>query len=120
MGKCSGLIPFTLPEPFVDNIAAKKVPAAILSPIISWSVGLSLSTPSTIISLVPAPLILAPIFINMLTISTISGSLAAFSMTVMPLANTAASKVFSVAPTDAYGRFISTPLRPSVFPIKTP
>ena len=81
---------------------------------------LSESTPLIFISLVPSPVMSAPIFLSIFTRSTTSGSLAAFSIKVVPSAKTAANKVFSVAPTDAYGRFTSTPLRPSVFPVSTP
>ena len=48
---------------------------------------------------VPAPSILAPMAVSIAARSWISGSRAAFSTTVVPLAPTAAIMTFSVAPT---------------------
>ena len=53
-------------------------------------------TPSIVMVLVPAPLTLAPIAFKKSARSTISGSCAAFSITLIPLANTAAIIAFSV------------------------
>ena len=50
---------------------------------------------------VPAPFILAPIVFRNVATLTISGSFAALSITVFPLALTAASIILIVAPTDA-------------------
>jgi len=57
------------------------------------------STPWTSIVALPTPSILAPIAERKAARSPISGSRAAFSMTVVPLAATAAINRFSVAPT---------------------
>ena len=96
-----GSIPIIEPDPRVEAKAAIRVPATILSPTTLWFVGFKVLTPSIVISLVPSPIIWAPIFFNILTMSTISGSLAAFSIIVVPSAKTAANNEFSVAPTDA-------------------
>ena len=53
---------------------------------------------------VPAPRILAPMELRKLARSTMWGSLAAFSMTVLPSAMTAAIIMFMVAPTDTTSR----------------
>ena len=76
-----------------------QVPATMRSGTIACSVGESLSTPSMVSVELPAPSILAPICSSIWHRSTISGSRAALSMTVVPLARTAAISTFSVAPT---------------------
>ena len=53
---------------------------------------------------VPAPMIWAPMELRKLARSTMWGSLAAFSMMVMPWARAAASMMFMVAPTDTMSR----------------
>ncbi|MNN99659.1 hypothetical protein D3C81_2193630 [compost metagenome] len=64
-----------------------------------WRQPFSSDTPSMRIVSVPAPLILAPIEFNSVATSIISGSLAAFSIVVEPLARVAASIILIVAPT---------------------
>ena len=66
---------------------------------ISLSAGTSSSTPSISIVDVPAPITCAPMRSRNAARSVTSGSRAAFSMTVVPLASTAAHMRFSVAPT---------------------
>ena len=63
------------------------------------SAGRSRSTPWTVIVDVPAPCTSAPMALTKSARSVISGSRAALSMTVVPLAITAAMSRFSVAPT---------------------
>ncbi len=63
----------------------------------AWRVGRSESTPSTSIREVPAPRTTAPMSQSMAAKSATSGSLAAFSITVVPLARTAAMSRLSVA-----------------------
>ena len=58
------------------------------------------------------PSIWAPIATSILHRSTISGSRAALSMTVVPLASTAAVRMFSVAPTLGKSSQIVAPRRP--------
>ena len=70
--------------------ATIKVPASMRSPTTQWVTGCSSSTPSMVTTGVPAPTILAPISLSMLARSTISGSRAALSITVVPCARTAA------------------------------
>ena len=64
-----------------------------------WRVGCSSSTPSTAMVELPAPDTRAPMPTRKSARSPISGSRAALSMTVVPLASTAAVNAFSVAPT---------------------
>ena len=61
---------------------------------------------------VRTPSIFAPIAHRHLTRSVISGSRAAFSITVVPLARTAAISAFSVAPTETKGKRIVPPRSP--------
>ena len=81
--------------------------ASMRSPMIARSAGTSSSTPSTRIVDVPAPSMCAPIAVRNAARSVISGSRAAFSMTVSPFASTAAVIRFSVAPT--LGKSSTTP-----------
>ena len=59
---------------------------------------------------VPAPSMRAPIAPSIAQRSTISGSRAALSITVVPLASTAAMTRFSVAPTDGKSSQIEVPV----------
>jgi hypothetical protein len=68
------------------------------------------STPSTVMVEVPAPRMLAPMRFRNEARSQISGSLAALSMTVVPLASTEAIRAFSVAPTLGYSRTMRVPV----------
>ena len=70
------------------------------------------STPSTLSVDVPAPSIRAPIAVSIAQMSTISGSRAALSISVTPLASTAAISRFSVAPTLGKSSQIVAPCRP--------
>ena len=65
-----------------------------------------------VIVLVPAPSIRAPIFDRQVARSTISGSRAAFRISVVPFASTAAISAFSVAPTETNGKSITAPFSP--------
>ena len=60
--------------------------------------------------LLPAPCIFAPILFRKLARSTISGSIAAFTILVSPSARVASSIIFSVAPTLGKSRWISVPI----------
>ena len=60
----------------------------------------------------PKPDIFAPIEIKNSPRSTTSGSLAALSITVMPVAKVAAVIMFSVAPTLGNSRVIFAPFKP--------
>ena len=62
-----------------------------------------------VITGLPAPVIIAPIWPSISARSEISGSRAALSITVMPLASTAAIRMFSVAPTLGKSRLICAP-----------
>ena len=61
---------------------------------------------------VPAPAILAPILFKQSATSVISGSRAAFSITVVPRASEAAISAVWVPPTVTLGNLISPPLSP--------
>ena len=58
------------------------------------------------------PSILAPILTRHSATSPISGSRAAFSITVSPLASAAVISTAWVAPTDTLGKITRAPLRP--------
>ena len=58
------------------------------------------------------PSILAPILTRHSATSPISGSRAAFSITVSPLASAAAISTAWVAPTETLGKITRAPLRP--------
>ncbi len=60
----------------------------------------------------PEIFILPPIFFRKEIKSIISGSIAQFVSSVFPLAPKAASKAFSVAPTDTEGNFTFAPVKP--------
>ncbi len=78
-----------------------------------WVAGCRLGTPSISISGVPAPETLAPMATRNAAMSAISGSRAAFSMRVDPVARTAAVRTFSVAPTLGNSSRISAPRSPA-------
>ncbi len=61
---------------------------------------------------VPTPSILAPILIRHSATSPISGSRAAFSITVSPWASAAAISTAWVAPTDTLGKTMRAPFNP--------
>lgn len=61
-------------------------------------------TPRTLMTSVPAPETFAPIAFRKFARSTICGSFAQFSMTVIPPHSTAASRMFIVAPTETMSR----------------
>ena len=82
--------------PFVATAAARYVPASILSKGIENLPPDNSSTPSTIISSVPAPSIFAPRIFKKFAKSIISGSLATFFSLVVPSASVAAIIKFSV------------------------
>jgi hypothetical protein len=77
-----------------------------------WRAPLSLGTPSTTIRELPAPVILAPILLRQSATSVISGSRAAFSITVVPRASEAAISAVWVPPTVTLENLISPPLTP--------
>ena len=96
-------------SPPVIAAAIAKLPASILSGITVCLHPFRLPTPSIIISLVPAPFILAPIEFKQFVKSIISGSFAALNILVLPFAKEAAIIIFSVAPTEILGNLISVP-----------
>ena len=101
--------------PSVINEAITYVPASILSGIIEYSTPCNSSTPSISMLGVPSPVIFAPILFRKFPKSTISGSLAAFEITVFPGILTAAIIKFCVAPTLGNPRGICAPLSLSDF-----
>ena len=99
-------------SPPVAAAALIKVAATILSGMTEYSQPCSFSTPLIVIVPPPAPLIFAPQQFRNSARSHISGSLAALYITVSPFARTAASMMFSVAPTEGNERSILAPLSP--------
>ena len=91
----------------------KYVAASMRSGMISCKHPPRFETPSITIVLVPIPWILAPILFNNVAISIISGSLAAFSIVVLPLAYTAAIIILIVAPTLEISKKIFVPTNSS-------
>ena len=102
--RCLGITFFTVTSPLVIAAANINVPASIWSGIIEYSEACNLFTPEILITSVPAPLTFAPIELRKLATSTTCGSFAAFSITVFPSANTDASIILIVAPTDTVSR----------------
>ncbi len=99
-------------SPRVVAAAKAQVPAMIRSGTTRCRVGCSDSTPWTTRVEPPTPSIWAPIAMSIREMSTISGSRAALSMTVVPLASTAAIRMFSVAPTDGKSSPTAAPRSP--------
>ncbi len=97
--RCSDSTFLTKTSPPMAAAAIIKVPASIRSGITECSQPCKLSTPSMRMVSVPAPRILAPILFRRIAVSTISGSLAGLSNTVVPSAKAAASITFTVVPT---------------------
>ena len=94
---CSGRASAIVTSPPAMPTAARYVAATTRSGTTAWRVGRSSSTPSTSMRDVPAPRTTAPMSQSMAARSATSGSLAAFSITVVPLASTAAMSRLSVA-----------------------
>ena len=97
--------------PRVIAAANAQVAPTIRSPITRCAVGCRLVTPCTVSVELPTPSILAPICCSIVHRSTISGSRAALSITVVPSASTAAMRMFSVAPTLGKSSQICAPCR---------
>ena len=96
MSMCSGRPSSTVTSPPVSPAATRKVATTSRSGMTAWVAGSRRSTPSTSIREVPAPVILAPMALRKSARSRTSGSRAAFSITVVPLASTAAISTLSV------------------------
>ena len=105
-------MPVTVTSPRVIAAPKAQVPATMRSPMVRWVTGRSSGTPSISILEVPAPEMWAPMPVSMAQMSTISGSRAALSISVVPLANTAAMTRFSVAPTLGKSSQILAPCNP--------
>jgi len=116
----SARAPRSTTRPPVAHAAIANVPASTRSGITECSTGRNSRTPSIWIVGVPTPSIRAPIAIRRSARSESSGSRAAFSMTVVPRAATAAIRTFSVAPTLGKSRLTIAPRRPPVSASRTP
>ena len=110
--RCLGSNPLTRMGSPVRAPMARNVPASMRSPTTACSQGCNSVTPWISITGVPAPIIWAPISFKRLARSTISGSRAALSITVVPFAKTDAIIKFSVAPTEAKARETVSPTIP--------
>ena len=99
---------------FLFNITAAiiNVPATILSLIILWLALSNLLTPSIWIIPLVLILIFAPILFKQSAKSDISGSIAAFSIIVLPFAIADAIIIFSVAPTLGNDKGTWFPIKP--------
>ena len=104
-----GMTLFILTSPPAAAAATIYVPASIWSGIIVYVPPWRLSAPFILTESVPAPRTSAPIEFKKFAKSTICGSLAAFSMTVLPRAMDAARIIFIVAPTETLSRYIRVP-----------
>ena len=112
ISRYSGLIPRTVTSPRVIAAPNAQVPATMRSPTVRCRTGLQLGARPRSTSVdVPAPSIRAPIAVSIVQMSTISGSRAALSISVMPSARTAAIRMFSVAPTLGKSSQISAPVQ---------
>lgn len=94
--RVSGRARRTVTLPPVIAAATKKVPVSMRSGSTAWWPPPRRSTPCTVMRGVPAPSICAPSAIRQSARSVTSGSIAAFSSTVVPSASTAAISTFSV------------------------
>ena len=95
--------------------ATRNVPASIRSGIVVISAGCNSSTPSMTRWFPPTPSIFAPILTRNSPNAVISGSIAALSMTVVPLASTAAIITLPVAPTLETSKTILAPFSLDAF-----
>ena len=107
--------------PLVTAAATRYVPASILSAGILKVVPVNSSTPSILISSVPAPEILAPIEFKKSAKSEISGSFATLVKVVNPSASEAAIIRFSVPVTVTPSNSILAPVNflafASIYPL---
>ena len=101
--------PVIVMEPFVAAARPMNEPISIKSGPMVKSAPPSFFTPSITSMFEPIPLIFAPIRFSMLHRSCTWGSLAAFVISVLPSARTAAITAFSVAVTDASSKNNSLP-----------
>ena len=112
--KCCGSTPRSSTSPPAAAQAQRYVADTILSGIIRCPTRPGdRAPPRTLTVALPAPVTWAPILFKKLCSSSISGSRAAFMMTVSPSAAQAQSMAFSVAPTLGIGRAMPAPCRPS-------
>ena len=108
--RCFGMTSFTSTLPPVAATANMNVPASIWSGMTEYSVACNFSTPTILMTSVPAPLIFAPMLFKKFATSTTWGSLAAFSITVLPSAMAAAIIILIVAPTETLSIYMCVPL----------
>ena len=97
--RCSGTTCWSVTLPPVIAPAMRNVPASMRSGIVTTSAGWSASTPCISSRFVPEPSIRAPMAFRNPARAMISGSIAAFSIRVVPSARDAAIMTFPVAPT---------------------
>ena len=118
--RCVGIMLFITTSPPVAAAAIMYVPASIWSGIMGYVQPCSLLPPVMRITSVPAPFTCAPIMLRKFAVSTTCGSFAAFEIMVLPSAQTAASIMFIVAPTDTTSKYISAPTSLSAFAVIMP
>ena len=119
---CSGRASAMVTSPPAIPTAARYVAATTRSATTACRAGRSDSTPSISMREVPAPRTTAPMSHSMEARSATSGSFAAFSITVVPLASTAAMSRLSVAVWLGYSRTTRVPTRrpPGTVPRTSP
>ena len=110
--RCSRRAPRMVSRPAVSAPATRYVPVSMRSGMMRCSVPCRLGTPSTRMVPVPAPSMRAPILVRRSARSTTSGSRAAFSSTLSPLASTAAMSRSSVPVTVGLRKRMRPPTRP--------
>ena len=110
--KCSAFALISSIFPWVIAAAIAYEPASILSATTVDVAPCSFSTPSIVKIDVFLPSMRAPILFNKSIRLAISGSFAAFSILVIPLAKVAAIKILQVAPTDALWKITCAPCSP--------
>ncbi len=101
----------TRTRPRVIAPATRKVPVSMRSGSTRCSAPPSRSTPSTVMTVLPAPEMRAPMRLRKAARSTTSGSRAAFSITVVPDARVAAIMRFSVPVTVTVSSTMRAPRR---------
>ena len=107
----SARLPVVVTRPPVIAAAIRKVPVSIRSGSTSWLPPCSFSTPWTTIRPLPACSMFAPRALRQSARSTTSGSIAAFSITLVPSASTAAMSTFSVPVTLTTSKTKRAPFR---------
>ena len=110
---CSGITLLIITPSPIAAAKERYVPVSIRSAMMVWVfIDCMVCTPVIRMTSVPAPRICAPMLFKKVAKSMISGSRAAFSITVVPSARTAAKMALIVAPTETISMKIRAPCKP--------